>query len=63
MYFLSKKSGETSYSLSCCIKKIQAFVVSTLIFIEIIETSNTSNNNMSQSLSLFHNSVLTKSTE
>ncbi len=63
MYSLSKKSGKTSYSLSCCTKKIQSFVVLTLIFIEIIETNNTSNNNMSQSLSLFHNSALTKSTE
>lgn len=63
MYFLSKKSWETSYSPSCCTKKVQPFVVLTLIFIEIIETKNTSNNNMSQSLSSFHNSVLTKSTE
>ena len=38
MYFLSKKSGETSYSQCCCTKKIQPFVVFTLIFIEIIET-------------------------
>lgn len=37
--------------------------VLTLTFIEITVTNNTSNNNMSQSLSLFHNSVLTKTTE
>lgn len=35
-YPLSKKNGETSYSPSSCTKKIQSFVVFTLIFIEII---------------------------
>lgn len=46
MIFLSKQSGEMSYSPSCCIKNIQPFVIFTLICIEIIET----NNNVSQSL-------------
>lgn len=32
-------------------------------FIEMKETNNTSNNNMSQSLALFHNSTLTKTSE
>lgn len=41
-------------------KKVQPFV--TLLFIEITETNNTLNN-LSWSLSVFHNSVLTKSTE
>lgn len=58
-----KESRKRSYSLSYCARKIQPFVVFTLIFIEIIETNNTSNNNTSQSLSLFHNSVLTNTTE